>query len=461
MRKTISAIVRECFAFLRRPYLQYQKKQKAQQELLQKHLRIRYYRKQRLAQNSLKKHWWKFGICLFLYLPAWGQQGIKPLKIGDEIVSLTISPIIHGQSPSLNLKEAQGKVVILDFWSIYCGSCLQHLPLIQKLNSQFKDSLLILPVTSEPREKVLQAMERNPILRNTYFQTAVEDKKLKQLFPHDLVPHLVWIDRQGKYIGATLIEYLTPANIRQVWQGKIPHWEIKTDKNLIDLKKTSLHDYYQQDTSNYFFPYLAGVNSQSGTVLMPDSSIRFYMVNTSMARQYAVATSFQGLPLEPKRREINLKDALAYEYQPSAGYQADWAKVYSYSYERIFSKGTSITQLHQLLLKDLNTHFHLTGQIIKESKAVWVLQKNTSLAPSEMENEGSMRLSDWLAEVNRVPNLKWIIDESGLSPNTLLPALPKNITYETLNQSLSAKGWSLNATQRRIPVFILKPNPQP
>src|SRR5262245_11413125 len=52
---------------------------------------------------------------------------------------------ITGEGPT-NLKDASGKVVILDFWGTYCDPCKKSFPKYQELTAQLGDSLTVIAV---------------------------------------------------------------------------------------------------------------------------------------------------------------------------------------------------------------------------------------------------------------------------------------------------------------------------
>ena len=76
----------------------------------------------------------------------------------------------------VTLSKFRGKVVVLNFWSIFCGPCLAEMPSLNKLYLEFKDKeLVVIAVTEDPAEKPVR--------------TYIEEKKLA--FP-------VLMDKKGK-----------------------------------------------------------------------------------------------------------------------------------------------------------------------------------------------------------------------------------------------------------------------
>jgi peroxiredoxin len=60
------------------------------------------------------------------------------LKEGDPFPHFTATDMA-GQAVSTKDIQAQKKVVMLDFWSIYCSSCIQEMPYIVEMYKKYKD----------------------------------------------------------------------------------------------------------------------------------------------------------------------------------------------------------------------------------------------------------------------------------------------------------------------------------
>jgi len=104
----------------------------------------------------------------------------------------------------VTLSQFRGKVVILNFWSIWCGPCLAEMPSLNKLYLEFKDKgLIVLAVAEDPAEKPVKSYLQEkgiafPILM---------DKDRKIYFKYSLfgIPVTFLIDKKGliaeKFIG--------------------------------------------------------------------------------------------------------------------------------------------------------------------------------------------------------------------------------------------------------------------
>jgi thiol-disulfide isomerase/thioredoxin len=454
--------INKVIQFLKRLWSSYIENQKNKREVQRRLLRKRAFKKQK-ASFKLTPQSLKLKAMVFLVLLNAGglklnAQELKSLKVGEQVPDVEVGNLLGFGQKEVKLADLKSKVVLIEFWSIYCGSCIGGMLHLQSLRDAFKDSLVVLPVNAESKEKIEKLWGNNPNLKKLTIYTTYGDQVLGKLFPHALFPHLVWIDRTGKYLGASSVEYANAEVVRNIYNGGDVSWNEKTDVDLFDPKVVSLHAYLKKDTADYFLPYLKGMSNQSRLLLHADSTLRYYVVNTQLVNEYAVATmASNGLPYEPKRRDVVLPDAKAYEYQSNYGYSADWKKKYAFSYERVFAKGTSEAQIHKLLLDDLNQHFGLDGKIVTEEVAVLGLRKSGATIENIKDSIKKTKLRYWLEGMNKIPGLLWVVNDTGLSDQTLMPVLPANISVETLPKYLEKIGFVLAPSVKAIQMFHLKP----
>jgi len=104
----------------------------------------------------------------------------------------------------VTLSELRGNVVILNFWSIWCGPCLAEMPSLNKLYLEFKDKgLIVFAVAEDPAEKPV----RSYIEEKSLVLPVLMDKKRKVYYQYSLfgIPVSFLIDKKGviveKFIG--------------------------------------------------------------------------------------------------------------------------------------------------------------------------------------------------------------------------------------------------------------------
>ena len=106
----------------------------------------------------------------------------------------------------ISLSQFRGKVVLLNFWSIWCGPCLAEMPSLNKFYFEFGDrGVVVIAIAEDPAEKPVKSYVQEkkiafPILM---------DKDKRVYFKYSLfgIPATFLIDKEGviaeKFIGET------------------------------------------------------------------------------------------------------------------------------------------------------------------------------------------------------------------------------------------------------------------
>jgi peroxiredoxin len=101
-------------------------------------------------------------LSLLLFSTAVAQQNLQVGQPAPEFVAQTLD----GQT--VNLKELQGKVVVLTFWSTRCAICHAEIPKLNQIVERYKgQDVAFLALTMENEAKV------NPYLRKTPFNYTI------------------------------------------------------------------------------------------------------------------------------------------------------------------------------------------------------------------------------------------------------------------------------------------------
>ena len=90
-------------------------------------------------------------------------------------------------------------MLLLDFWSVFCQSCLQEMPFLQELHRRHAaEGLEIVGVNTDffPKERILKFMEKTG-LAPPYPLIHDRDQSLSKLFSVEALPVLVLIDSSG------------------------------------------------------------------------------------------------------------------------------------------------------------------------------------------------------------------------------------------------------------------------
>src|SRR5690606_35227639 len=123
-----------------------------------------------------------------------------------------------GDRKSIRLSDFKGKLIILDFWSVGCPSCIAAFPKMEALQNEFPDDVKIFLVNREARSRLDQG-DRSFLNRiNMPNLSALGPEAysaLSYFFPHRTIPHHVWINGSGKVIAITNGYNSTTNNVKK------------------------------------------------------------------------------------------------------------------------------------------------------------------------------------------------------------------------------------------------------
>ncbi len=67
-------------------------------------------------------------------------------------LNLNLKGIVN--ATDINLQDVKGKVVFLNYWATWCPPCRAEMPSIQQLYNDYKDKMVFIFITNDPKEKV-------------------------------------------------------------------------------------------------------------------------------------------------------------------------------------------------------------------------------------------------------------------------------------------------------------------
>jgi len=113
------------------------------------------------------------------------------------------NPILNEEFPKIklpNLKNKdqivdleKGKFILLDFWEVWCGPCIQSFPKVEELNKKYKDNLQIVGIVTESEESAVKLVEKKGVT----FLNLFGDKEIHRDYKVNSYPRYFLIDKNG------------------------------------------------------------------------------------------------------------------------------------------------------------------------------------------------------------------------------------------------------------------------
>lgn len=98
----------------------------------------------------------------------------------------------------VKLTEMKGKVILLDFWEVWCGPCIESMPKVQKLYEKYSNKgLLVYGIINDVRQ-FESAKKMIAVKSLIKFPMLLGNEKLKKDYCLEAIPQYVLINRKGK-----------------------------------------------------------------------------------------------------------------------------------------------------------------------------------------------------------------------------------------------------------------------
>ncbi len=244
-----------------------------------------------------------------------GLSQIKALNIGDKIPqSLWDTPLDVINNPNgqktIKLSEYRyKKLIILDFWASWCGSCIENMEHVRSFEAKYKVNTVFLKVNSfsskDSHERIVKVFDKFKSRTNvdlSNMEYIFRDSVLEKYFAHVSIPHIVWI-YDGKYIGSTYAQGLTSDAIDQVLHDKPLKDHLKNDRigfqvNIPLREQIDLHQAANPVVEEIFTGYVDGLDPDYGTFHKNDKTYLYRTVNIPLKQLYVNAFSslFRDVP---------------------------------------------------------------------------------------------------------------------------------------------------------------------
>ncbi|HUX85244.1 MAG TPA: TlpA disulfide reductase family protein [Chitinophagaceae bacterium] len=316
------------------------------------------------------------------------QSQSRPLKIGQDCPDVEMKPIINYGKDSARISDFRGKYLILDFWATWCSGCIAMLPREDSLQKEFKGKVEFLPVDYERAGAVQDFLKAYKKRKGIIVPSVAEDTILVKLFPHQLLPHFVWIDTGGKVMAITGSDQICADTVQAVLDGQrilVRKYDISIKVRdslpfLVNGNGGQCNDLIYHSVITGFMP---GINAQMH--FDPKDSIKGLKIrclNVSPLDLINWGFSAGGLEFQKCTTILNVQDSSDFTTGLTGEQNAEWAQDHEFCFELIvplYMEGQFFDILHSEIRNFIRARFHASVKVEKRMTRAWVLVRTSKV----------------------------------------------------------------------------------
>ena len=406
-------------------------------------------------------------LALAAGIPLSGQY--KPLKIGDtvpeEAWSAPMQVINHPENKkTITLSEHKDQLVLLDFWAIWCASCLKNFPKMHDLEKQFEGRIKIIPITEENSAVLNKFFSSANGKRYSSTASVKEDKIFHQLFPHKAVPYIVWI-KNGKMINTTDAEQVTAQTVSEILtdQNSSLQTVIQVDRSRpfmlsenYDLEKqTQMMSYSILSKGRIRGAAAGSVFRRNGKSVYGRLFSNMVLLSVYRGIAYEIF-SRNGQQLSEKRILNFVRNPEELIFDPTVEDRIQDSRYYTFDFIDMASDADS---LYPNMLRTLNSTLPYKVTIEEKTMKCWVISKSDKNRPGKTSKDSEpltpmKSLVSILNAEDRFTPLP-VIDESGISGNISLDIKNMKDTAE-LKKALAKHNLQITEQERRLMMLVIR-----
>lgn len=364
----------------------------------------------------------------------------------------------HLQDREIRLDSIKNKVVIMEFWTTWCGPCIPALQRLNKIQKEMgSDKLMVIAVSNEKKEDVLRGIRHMDSIDQIYFSS---DTSIWNRFAFKTIPHTIVIDKNGLVAGETFPDFVTKEKLEALAVDKKVSFPSKTDFE----QAASVYKAAQPQSNSIASVMVTGYDSTAkteSTRMQTSDSIILKMTN------FSIPSLFRQVFRLPSQQWIidSIADPSATEYKPE--------NLYSLSVKLPAFK--SFDDAYQLAQTTLNNTFKFKATWVKQVKKVYVLSYNpdqqgsnhlkfnetentdsevTSYGPNlEAGNITSYDLTTYLSDELGYRQDRIVLDETNLKKRFDIQLKWEYADMSSLFNAL--KKYGLYLKEKKVPVNML------
>ncbi|MBO9634169.1 MAG: TlpA family protein disulfide reductase [Chitinophagaceae bacterium] len=298
---------------------------------------------------------------------------VKTYTVGDKVPDLVFRNLQNFPEKQTSLSSFKGKLVLIDFWDMPCGTCIAAFPKIKEVQDRFKNKVQVITVTKRTTpEQYKNAISVVPGLKGFSLPTVLQDDQLYKHFPFEFISHVVWIDGNGVVKAITGTDYITPENIELALKEDHLPWPVKKDIVGFDYHQPLFTvttgealppapSYYSALTG-----YIDGINAGEA-VDSSNGSLTWNAFNMGLLSLCDGALNGRSSGfINPKYLVLEVRDKDRFIHNTKTQLYSDWAKKNQYCYSYTIPLSLNDEQRKEFVKYDLTHWLHVIGVNVKK-----------------------------------------------------------------------------------------------
>lgn len=408
------------------------------------------------------------------------QQKRLKLKVGDVVPDIDFNMVLDSPYRNLKLSDFRGKIVILDYWNKWCGSCLEAFPKLQILQQKYKDQVVIIPISFLHKQQVVKDFLSNRKklgleIKLPFVVFENTQNKLFELLPTVGYPHCIWINKEGKVLSQSSTEYINDDNIQRSLKGEkleMPERDFQMDFN--NSKPLLTGGNGGTDTAFVYRSLFTKFNNRINYTINKEfdsNRKRVYALNQT-ALELIKYSLYKGVSKDPFNQhivfdQINTND---YVFNGDKDEKYKWEQQNQHCYELILPPEFTNDEVFNIMHEDLDRFFKIKSFCEMRSVNCLVLRRidsidhiksrtgNFDLSYSANKTNISMKgiAIPTLISFITMENSPIIIDDTKYTNLIDIKInISKPFDLEVLNVQLIKSGFKLFNEKRQINMIVI------
>lgn len=117
------------------------------------------------------------------------EEDVPSSLIGKKLPIEVLTDLRTGEETEIS----KDKLVLLDFWEVWCGWCIKAFPDVEALQKTYSEDLVVYGITTEDKEKAIELLDKKNVTFGNYF----EDTTIHKLFEVRSFPKYYLVNSSG------------------------------------------------------------------------------------------------------------------------------------------------------------------------------------------------------------------------------------------------------------------------